>query len=181
MSIKRGSVCMKRPARTDAGKWLLLCFPYGLYLMWRKNCRWPVVFKSLVSLAFAALAVTIIAWPSPDRKTGTTVTLVGAEPSAEVFGPELPQDYDASGYLVQSGDDSVIAAASTDETVYVYASSTEGSTYYHLPDCKYAFASSQRMTLYEAYVLGYTTPCSLCNPPIYDAATGGSTENPAAQ
>ena len=34
---------------------------------------------------------------------------------------------------------------------------------YHLYDCKFAYASSRRLTVYEAHYLGYT-PCGLCNP-----------------
>ena len=87
---------------------------------------------------------------------------------AEVFGPALPADYDPASYYVKTADDTLLAGSTEDDTVYVYASATEGSTYYHTSTCKYAYASSKRMTLYEAYMLGYTTPCKLCNPPVYN-------------
>ena len=148
-------------------KWLLLCFPYGLYLMWRGSCRWNYVGKTLVTALFAAGALAIIFFPSPDRAPGTRVVLIGQKPEAEVFGPALPQGYNRSDYYVQADDPTVPAAAVEDNTIYVYASASEGSTYYHTITCKYAYASAKRMTLYEAYMLGYHTPCELCNPPVY--------------
>lgn len=148
-------------------KWLLLCFPYGLYLMWRKNCRWNVILKSGVTALFAAAAILIIIYPSPERAEATRVEIIGSDPEAEVFGPALPADYDPSSYYVETADDILTTDDTEDDTVYVYASTTEGSTYYHTSTCKYAH-SSGRMTLYEAYMLGYRTPCKLCNPPVYN-------------
>ena len=49
-------------------------------------------------------------------------------------------------------------------TLYVYAS--EGQERYHLYKCEFAYASAKRLTLYEAYYLGYK-PCGICNPPSY--------------
>ena len=159
---------MKRRSQNGAGKWLLLCFPYGLFLMWRKSCRWHTAVKCLVAAAFVCAACAILLIPGPEQHRGTRVTLVGHEPEAEVFGPEQPAGYDATAYLPDNVDTDLFARKEQDDTVYVYASATEGSTYYHTPICEFAYASAGRMTLYEAYVLGYTTPCQKCNPPVYD-------------
>ena len=149
-------------------KWLLMCFPYGLYLMWRRDCRWNVLLKAGVTGLIALAALFVVFFPSPERAEGTKVVLVGPKPEAEVFGPALPASYDPANYYVATQDDTVLAKDVADDTVYVYASASEGSTYYHISTCKYAYASGRRMTLYEAYMLGYRTPCQLCNPPVYD-------------
>ncbi len=148
-------------------KWLLMCFPYGLYLMWRKSCRWNLFLKSGVTALFVAAALLIVLFPSPERAEATKVVLVGAKPEAEVFGPALPAGYDPASYYIETVGTVTRAEDPVDNTVYVYASASEGSTYYHTSTCKYAYASAKRMTLYEAYMLGYRTPCQLCNPPVY--------------
>ncbi len=162
-SVKRA--VRKAPRQTL--KWLLLCFPYGLFLMWRRNCRWNVVLKSGVTALFAAAALLIVFFPSPERAEATKIVLVGPKPEAEVFGPALPENYDPASYYVETSDETHAADDAEDNTIYVYASASDGSTYYHTSTCKYAYASAQRMTLYEAYMLGYQTPCRLCNPPVY--------------
>jgi hypothetical protein len=146
-------------------KWLLLCFPYGLYLMWRGS--WHMAAKLCVSALFAAAALGILLFPAPERAAATKVVLVGAKPEAEVFGPALPAGYDPADYYVGALDRPTVADTAEDDTVYVYASASAGSTYYHTALCKYAYASAKRMTLYEAYMLGYRTPCERCNPPVY--------------
>lgn len=171
---------MRRPKRRDPGKWLLICFPYGLYLMWKKSCRWNMALKTAVTAAFVCAVAAILIAPAPRQHSGTSVKLVGAEPNAQIFGPEMPAGYDMSDYVIAEGGDDLIAPEAVDDTVYVYVSASKGSTYYHDSQCKYAYASSPRVTLYEAHILGYTTPCGICNPPIYDAATDTISGNPAA-
>ena len=51
-----------------------------------------------------------------------------------------------------------------EEVLYVYASAEQKN--YHLSTCRYAYASSKKMTLYEAYYLGYT-PGKCCDAPAY--------------
>lgn len=150
--------------------------------MWKRSCRWPVVCKGLISAAFVAIIVAILAIPSPDRVTKTRVEIVGAEKSASIMGPEAPAGYHMDDYLVSEGGANLLAAddALVDNTIYVYGSAQKGSNYYHDPQCQYAYATAKRMTLYEAYMLGYTTPCGICNPPLYDLETGTVLENPAA-
>ena len=171
---------MARRPKPKTGKWLLLCFPYGLYLMWRRNCRWHPALKGLITAGFAALAIGILAMPSPGQTTSTSVKMVKAENKVQVFGPEMPAGYDASAYLVPEGGENLIAPEEEETATYVYCSASKGSTYYHTSKCKYAYASAPRVTLYEAYLLGYTTPCGICNPPLYNPATGQEEPNPNA-
>ena len=89
---------MRRPKRHDVKKWLLICFPFGLYLMWKKKCRWPVALKAAVTALFACAVLAIILVPAPERQAGTQVRLVGAEPNAKVFGPEMPSGYNIADY-----------------------------------------------------------------------------------
>ena len=172
---------MRKARRRDPGKWLLICFPYGLYLMWQRSCRWHGALKCLVTAVFVCLVAAILIIPAPKSRTSSTqVKLVGAEPDAQIFGPEAPAGYDYTAYAVADGGADLIAPEVVDDTVYVYVSATEGSTYYHDSMCKYAFASSPRVSLYEAYKLGYTTPCGLCNPPLYDPETDTVFANPGS-
>lgn len=150
--------------------WLLVCFPYGLFLMWRRRCRWHPVIKGFVTAAAMCAVAAIIMAPAPSRTMGTKITLVGDKPGAEIFGPEAPEGYNPSAYIPRDEQTDLFAGTVEEESVYVYASATEGSTYYHSYTCEYAYASSRRMTLYEAYMLGYTTPCGKCNPPVYDGS-----------
>lgn len=163
---------MRKTKRQKTGKWLALCFPYGLYLMWKHSCRWPVAVKGLITSLFLAAVVFIVAIPTPERLFVTQVDRVETEPTAEIYGPELPNGYDVSMYVIAEGGHDLLAEVEEDNSIYVYASATQGSTYYHDSQCKYAFASAPRLTLYEAYKLGYVTPCGLCNPPVYDPAAG---------
>lgn len=159
---------MRRRPDRRVRKWLLLCFPYGLYLMWSRRCRWHSAVKCLITAAFACAVCAILIFPAPKQPGGTRVTLVGRVPEAEVFGPEQPAGYDVASYLPADEDTDLLAEAVEDNTIYVYASATEGSTYYHTSICEFAYASSRRMTLYEAHMLGYNTPCAKCSPPLYE-------------
>lgn len=169
---------MRRPKRRSVKKWLLICFPYGLALMWRRDCRWHKAVKALITAAFAAVVLAIVIAPSPERQHGTEITLVGVEPNAKIFGPEMPAGYDISDYVVAEGGQDLLVPEIIDDTVYVYLSATEGSTYYHDAMCQYAYASSPKVSLYEAYTLGYRTPCGICNPMIYDPVNDTATKNP---
>ena len=146
--------------------WLILFPPYGLYRMWSPSCGWKLWIKIAVSALIAALIVMVIVFPMP-RNSVSSLTLRNDE--EEVFGPPLPEFYDMSIYYrPEDSSDNLLAETTERDVIYVYASGEEGSTFYHRADCKYAYASSKRLTLYEAYMLGYRTPCNLCNPPVYD-------------
>lgn len=168
---------MKRSVRRNPAKWLLLCFPFGLYLMWRKECRYHVALKALITAAFAAVILAIVVIPSPSRDSSTSVKIVGKEKEVGIFGPEAPSGYNMDEYAVSEGGANLLAGDVVDNTIYVYASAEKGSTFYHSSDCRYAY-QTRKMTLYEAYTLGYSTPCNLCHPVIYDMETGEVMENP---
>ena len=77
--------------------WLLGCFPFGLVLMWRRGCRWPLAAKCAVSAVLALLVLAIILpQTAPKQKASGGIQLVGREPSVEIFGPELPASVEES-------------------------------------------------------------------------------------
>jgi len=161
---------MRRRSGRRVAWWLIVCFPYGLFLMWRRGCRWhPAIKGSVTALALCAVCAIMIA-PVPERDFSTRVTLVGDKPGAEIFGPEAPEGYNPGDFGPMNQQKDLFAGEIKDDSVYVYASANEGSTYYHTFTCEFAYASSRRMTLYEAFMLGYTTPCGKCNPPLYDGS-----------
>ena len=156
---------MSYDARTRL--WLVLCYPVGLTRMWRSRCSWKLGTKYLISsIALVVLAAVLLA-PAPQSVHKGSVELYGEEPEVEVYGPVLPQNYvmasagSAAQSVIVRNEDVV------DDTVYVYAS--KGGKGYHLKSCDYYYASQQKLTVYEAYFMGYR-PCSACNPPAY---TGG--------
>ena len=148
--------------------------------MWQKNCRWHRALKTAVTAVVGCIVLGILFAPVPERAEGTRTNLIGTEPNAQLYGPEMPAGYDMSEYAVAEGGINLIAPEYVDTTVYVYVSAEEGSTYYHTKMCKYAYATSPKVSLYEAYTLGYVSPCGICNPPLYDAATDTVYDNPNA-
>lgn len=143
--------------------WLLLCFPVGLSHMWRSRCRWSLGVKYAVSsLAVAALAAVLLL-PSPAVGGQGSVTLIGDEPSVEVYGPQAPMNYVRSSGAAQA---SVIVADEelVDDRLFVYAAANGKN--YHMKKCEYVRDTSKKLTVYEAYYAGYTQ-CSVCNPPAY--------------
>lgn len=171
---------MRKARGKNPGKWLLICFPYGLYLMWKRECGWHRALKMLITAAVVCAAAAVLILPAPDKRSNTEVKLVGAEPNAQVFGPDAPAGYNPSEYIVAEGGLDLLAPEYVDDTIYVYASVEKGSTYYHNSRCRYAYASAPRVSLYEAHTLGFVTPCGLCNPPLYDPITDTVSDNPGA-
>ena len=147
--------------------WLVLCYPIGLTRMWRSRCSWKLGTKYLISsIALVVLAAVLLA-PAPQSVHRGSVELYGDDPEVEVYGPVLPENYVTRS--TRSTAQSVIVRNEdiVDDTVYVYASRSGKG--YHLKSCEYYYDGSQKLTVYEAYYMGYI-PCSSCNPPIY---TGG--------
>ena len=151
---------------------LLVFFPAGITRMWRSGCRWPKAVKYAVSgfyMAAALTAATAMVLSNQPAKGG--VELCGAENAVEIYGPELPEGF-VAGYTKTTGNSGVMSeVVEEDNTTYVYAA--EDAKCYHTWKCKFAYASSKRITPYEAYYLGYK-PCGLCHPPVYDPVTGKS-------
>ena len=142
----------------------LWCFPVGLKLMWRRACTWNRGVKIGISAAMAAILLAIIIAPIPRANSQVSgIQMVSGNPEVEVYGPALPSLI-VPGYTRESTG-SIIVDTVESETHYVYAA--EGARCYHEYDCKFAFASSQRLTVYEAYFLGYE-PCGRCKPPVYE-------------
>lgn len=152
----------KKSINLKAFMWLVLFFPAGITLMWRRACTWPKGIKFAVTGIMVAAMITIFALPSPSSDISGGITLVGARPEVEVYGPELPTTI-VTGYTRQNTD-SIIVNTVADDIHYVYAA--DGASCYHEYECKFAYASSQRLTVYEAYYLGFE-PCGRCNPPKY--------------
>lgn len=135
--------------------------PVGVALVWRRNWRTGTK-AGLTAAAAAILTAAVLLIPSADSRVSGGVELVGRERAVEVYGPALPTAM-VTGYTASSTD-SVFAAAQEEETEYVYAA--KEAQCYHRSTCKFAYASSQKLTPYEAYYLGYK-PCGRCNPPTY--------------
>ena len=121
--------------------------------------------RSWVCLALAsAVLVGVLVSPSPNRVQRGGVELYGESPEVEVYGPQAPERI-VGGYTEPVIQSVVLPEKSEDEeTVYVYAS--EDQKNYHMPTCRFAYASAKKMTLYEAYYLGYT-PGKCCDAPAY--------------
>lgn len=169
----------KTPARRrKASNWkvyvcLLICFPYGLFLMWRTT-RWHLAVKGLVTACFVALTLAVLLplTSPPDRLPGG-VHMVNAERDVEVFGPELPEALDTNyiGYgTVSISNGPVFTEEEIAEPTYVYAN--DNGQFYHRLDCEYVQWYSKKYTLPVAYYSGYG-PCEKCQPPAYTPGMGG--------
>ena len=146
--------------------WLLVP-PVGLSRMWRRSCTWHPAVKACISVAMAAVLVAVLIAPTAMPSKGGGVQLVTNRPEVEVYGPDLPS-FIVPGYTSEQTD-SIIVPAVENDVHYVYAA--DGAKCYHEYKCKFAYASSQRLTVFEAYYLGFA-PCNRCKPPIYDPTTG---------
>ena len=146
--------------------WLLVP-PVGLAMMWRRSCRWPVALKSGITAVMVVALVAVFVFPTPSKPAAGGIELVTNKPEVEVYGPDLPS-FIVPGYTNEQTD-SIIVPGVENDVHYVYAA--DGAECYHEYKCKFAFASSQRLTTYEAYYLGFK-PCGRCKPPIYDPNTG---------
>ena len=146
--------------------WLLVP-PVGLSRMWRRSCTWHPAVKACISVAMAAVLVAVLVAPTAKAPSNGGVQLVTNRPEVEVYGPDLPS-FIVPGYTNEQTD-SIIVPAVENDVHYVYAA--DGAKCYHEYKCKFAYASSQRLTVFEAYYLGFA-PCNRCKPPIYDPVTG---------
>ena len=165
----------KKPRALDRGTlktalWLLVP-PVGLTMMWRPGCRWHIGVKVGISALMAAALIAVFVIPAPTTAANGGVSLVSSKPEVEVYGPDLP-NFIVPGYT-NDQTESIIMPAVESDVHYVYAA--DGAKCYHEYKCKFAFASSQRLTVYEAYFLGFQ-PCNRCKPPIYDPVTNTGTQ-----
>lgn len=140
---------------------LFLLPPLGVILLWRSS--WSDTVKYCVTGAVVlTVSVGVALLPSAENRTVGGIELIGREQEVEVYGPSLPTAM-VAGYTV-SATGSVFADVEEKDEHIVYAA--KDGECYHEYDCKFAYASSQHLTLYEAYCLGYK-PCGRCNPPEY--------------
>ena len=168
-SFKLPRLSLRNNDSLKTALWLLIP-PVGLTMMWRRSCRWHPAVKACVSVVMAAALVAVLMFPTSPATTNGGVQLVTNRPEVEVYGPDLPS-FIVPGYTNEQTD-SVIVPAAENDVHYVYAA--DGARCYHEYKCKFAFASSQKLTTYEAYYLGFE-PCNRCKPPIYDPITGTTT------
>ena len=155
-------VPLKENESLKTALWLLVP-PVGLSRMWRRSCPWPPAVKACVSVAMAAVLVAVLIDPTAKAPSNGGVQLVTNRPEVEVYGPDLPS-FIVPGYTSEQTN-SIIVPAVENDVHYVYAA--DGAKCYHEYKCKFAYASSQRLTVFEAYYLGFQ-PCNRCKPPIYD-------------
>ena len=146
--------------------WLLVP-PVGLSRMWRRSCDWHPAVKACICVAMAAMLVAVLIAPTRKPPVNGGVQLVTNRPEVEVYGPDLPS-FIVPGYTSEQTN-SIIVPAVENDVHYVYAA--DGAKCYHEYKCKFAYASSQRLTVFEAYYLGFQ-PCNRCKPPLYDPTTG---------
>lgn len=138
--------------------------PLGLYLVW--NTRWSSKARCCLSgLAVISMVMIVALIPSVSGPAGG-IEYVKIKPEVEIYGPDLPTAT-VTGYIAPV-EQSVFVQVDEEDITYVYAI-TEG-TYYHLGDCKYAYASAQKMTPYQAHFMGYQ-PCPQCGAPEYVPGT----------
>lgn len=119
----------------------------------------------LFGCTMAVLAAVLIV-PSPYKAPEGGIRLIGEDPEVEIYGPELPETIVGS-YTAPVIQSVVLPAEDEnagDGTLYVYA--TKQQENYHLGTCRFAYASGQELTLYEAHFLGYT-PGKCCDAPAY--------------
>ncbi len=148
--------------RVITGILLVACPPVGVLLLWKRHCSVKLKYAlSLASMAILALVVILI--PSGTERVNGGVTLIGSEKQADVYGPALPTAM-VSTYSASTSESVIADASEEEEITYVYAA--KGQKNYHTAKCKFAYASSQKMTPYEAYYLGYT-PGKCCDAPEY--------------
>ena len=165
-SKKKAKPAGKRDLRSLKTALWLLVPPVGLAMMWRRSCRWPMALKAGITTAMLVALVAVFVIPTPSTTVKGGVELVTNKPEVEVYGPDLP-NFIVPGYT-NDQTESVIVPGVESDVHYVYAA--DGAECYHEYKCKFAFASSQRLTVYEAYYLGFK-PCGRCKPPIYDPLT----------
>ena len=160
---------MAKRRRTDRRIliWLLCCFPFGLFLMWRPSCRWKIGVKCAVSaLAAVLIAAVILPQTAPKAQTDGGIQLVQREHSVEIYGPELSAADDViSGYdsvLYNSATSVPVPTPVPEPKVYVAAN----GKFYHTSSCRYYQTASRELTLYEAYFTDYQ-PCPECKPGVW--------------
>ncbi len=141
---------------------LIICFPAGLFAMW-KNPRCPMFAKSVVTLAVAALLITVLIPMTnpPERQVGG-IYLVDETPCVEVQGPEAPADRQVIEIYAPRYTSIILEATPTPPPVIVYCNNS--GQYYHSETCKYVNKNTPDVTLTRAIEAGFTQ-CPECDAP----------------
>ena len=141
---------------------LILCFPAGLFAMW-KNPHFPRAAKSTVTFAAAALLIAILlpATNPPERETGG-IYLVDKTPAVEIQGPEAPADRQVIEIYAPRYTSIILEATPTPEPIVVYCNN--GGAHYHVRECKYVRKDTPNVSLQRAIEGGYTQ-CTECAAP----------------
>lgn len=140
----------------------------------RKSYAPAICLGAATVIALAAVCVFALPMPKSAEVTPAVSEVVAArtEVPSEVAVTETNDSlYEGLKTTAANGQQSAVIydKEETSGNVTVYAA--EDAECYHLGDCKFAFASSKRLTPYEAYYLHYR-PCGRCNPPVYNPVTG---------
>ena len=145
----------------------ILVPPLGIWYAWRRRgLKTPARFAlTFAAVALAFVYVTLIPGASTPPRGG--VEFIQRKPQAEIYGPELPEDM-VAGYQAPSSVENVLSTATDEPVTYVYTN--DGEETFHTTNCKRRYATSARLTPYEAYYLNLT-PCEICNPPTYTPTT----------
>jgi len=145
--------------------WMIVFLPVGFLRMWRSRCAWPMGVKYAFSgLMLAALAAAFV-MPSPYSAPVGGLALYGNKPEVEVYGPVVPENY-VPGYAAAITDSGVLPAGDGEGESKLIVYATDDQDCYHLYNCKFAYASGRRLTVYEAHLLGLK-PCNRCEAPAY--------------
>ncbi len=141
---------------------LIICFPAGLFAMW-KNPRCPLFAKSAVTLAVSALLIAVLLplTDPPERQTGG-IYLVDETPCVEVQGPEAPADRQVIEIYAPRYTSIILEATATPEPIIVYCNNS--GKYYHVETCKYVNEKTPDVTLTRAIEAGFTQ-CPECDAP----------------
>ena len=145
--------------------WLVLFFPVGFGRMLSAACSWHRGVKIAVSSLACLLVAAVMLAPAPGARIEGGLFLYGDEQEAEPYGPELPETI-IGGYTAPVIQSVVLPAEDEDEGGITYVYATASQENYHTGTCRFAYASGQKLTVYEAHFLGYT-PGRCCDPPAY--------------
>lgn len=145
-------------------RWLVLCFPIGLIMMWSDHCHWRRVTKSAVSLAVVAVLLVLFGMRPPETKSGG-VQIVSAEGAADFMGPTLSPD--AQQYVAYvpkyiPKNSTIVEPTPSPVPYYVYCN--DGGEYYHNKECQYVRPNTPKVTIIQATDHGFKR-CKTCNAP----------------
>jgi hypothetical protein len=141
---------------------LIVCFPAGLFFMWKKSTL-PHFVKATATLIVTALIIAVLlpATNPPEREMGG-IYLVDQEPSVEIQGPEAPADRQVIEIYAPRYSPLILEPTPSPVPVVVYCNN--GGAHYHVKECKYVNEKTPNVSLQRAVEAGYTQ-CTECAAP----------------